>query len=120
MLVRAPQAGDDIEAIACVVHLPTRAHWTLAVYVLEQRMLVHYDSMSEFQGVWLNGHAAPKRVNTLAYVSIYEQPAFEVTDRGAACDCIESVLILALLLPHRVTCAIWEPGQIGNATRVDR
>lgn len=120
MLVRAPQAGDDIEAIACVVHLPTRAHWTLAVYVLEQRMLVHYDSMSEFQGVWLNGHAAPKRVNTLAYVSIYEQPAFEVTDRGAACDCIESVLILALLLPHRVTCAIWEPGQIGNETRVDR
>ena len=83
--MRAPQAGDDIAAIACVVHLPTRAHWTLAVYVLEQRMLVHYDSMSEFQGVWLNGHAAPKRVNTLAYVSIYEQPAFEVTGRGAAC-----------------------------------
>jgi hypothetical protein len=120
VFVRAPQAGDDIQAIACVVHLPTRAHWTLAVYVLEQQMLVHYDSMSEFQDVWLKRHAAPTRVNTFAYVSISEMPAFEVTDRGAACDCIESVLILALLLPHRVTCAIWEPGQIGNATRVDR
>ena len=111
------QAEDDIHAICCVVHLPTRTHWTLAVYVLEQKLLVHFDSLSEFQHVW-QGRTG-QRVDTRSYVDRSEWPAFQVMVSWCLMHPWQ-VRILILMLHRRVSWITWPLGQTGNAATAVR